>query len=196
MKTHAFALATLVAILGSTLACGGGEPPVKEPEVTVPEAGMPEPTAPDAEAPSAAIPAAPAEPAPPATPATPTAPTMKETLGAVAKIEVMAGGKKKTELAKAADVEAVLEAIGTDQTPSGVLRKCPDDWTLVMKDAAGVEKGSVGLCRAETLGPEFWAPKGERKGITLADEAGLKKVLKLEDPAKAKPTAKSAAPKK
>jgi hypothetical protein len=110
---------------------------------------------------------------------------MKETLGSVAKIEVTAGGKKKAEITKAADVDALLKAIGTDQVPSGPLRRCPDDWVVVMKDASGAETGSVGLCKSETLGPEFWAPKGERKRITLADEAAVKKALKIEDkPAK------------
>lgn len=106
--------------------------------------------------------------------------TMKETLGTITRIEVTAGGKPTAELKKLDDIDAALKAIGTDQVPSGDLRKCPDEWVVVFKDATEAEKGHMGLCKGDTLGAEFWSGKGERKGITVENEAKLKAALKLD----------------
>jgi hypothetical protein len=190
--------AVSLTILASSfvVACGGAPPPAPKPPEPAPVEAVAPPapsSAPSVEAP----PPASASATPPAAPP-PAGPSIKETVGAVSKVELMAGGKKKLEITKAAEVEALLKAIGTEQIPSGPKRRCMDDWTVVMKDAAGAEKGSVGLCKVETLGPEFFAPSGERKGITLADEAALKKALHLDEKPAGKPPsgapAKPAAP--
>jgi hypothetical protein len=91
-------------------------------------------------------------------------------------------GQKTLEIANAAEVEDALKAIGMGQSATGALRKCPDDYVLVMKDKDGATKGSIGLCTAETLAPEFFFTGRERKGISLADEAALRKMLKIPAP--------------
>lgn len=182
-------------------ACGGSDPePPKAPEA-------PAATAPP-EPPKAPEPPPPAPEPPPVAPAPPPAPTLKETLGTIAKAEVYDGKKKKVrEFAKQDDVTKLTAAIGLDQSPSGEKRRCPDDAVVVFKDDKGAEKGSVGFCKAETLGAEFWGPgANDRKGFSVADEGTVRKLLKLEEakaktpPAPAKPAAtpapKGTAPKK
>jgi hypothetical protein len=113
---------------------------------------------------------------------------LKETLGAIAIVDVMAKGKKKSDFKKPADVTALMNAIGPDQTAEGPLRKCADDMELQMKDKDGKVKGHVGLCAAGDMGAEFWSD-GDRKGIMLSDATAVRKMLKV-------PTPKAAAPKK
>jgi hypothetical protein len=121
--------------------------------------------------------------------------SIKATLGSVVKIEV--SGQKKMEITKQAEVDALLAAIGADQVPSGVRRRCPDIVVVTMKDASGTEKGNVGICDVTNLGPEFFTGAGnDRKGITLADEATVRKILKLEVPDAGANPSSSAAPKK
>lgn len=188
-------------IVASLLAACGGDPP---PPATNPEP-QPAPTTsavPTTEpAPTATTPA-PQPTTPPEPPKPPPAPALKDTLGEIKSIDVAAGKTKKPEITKAADVDAVLKAIGLDQTAEGALRKCPDDLTLSLKDKDKKVKGMVGLCNVEGLGPEFWTEGGERKGIKVSDEAGLRKVLKLAAPKAPKaattapPPAGTAKPKK
>ncbi len=179
-------------IVASLLAACGGDPPPPatnpepQPAVTTPAVPTTDP------APTATTPAP--QPTTPEPPKPPPAPALKDTLGEIKSIDVAAGKTKKPEITKAADVDAVLKAIGLDQSAEGVLRKCPDDLTLSLKDKDKKVKGMVGLCNVEGLGPEFWTEGGERKGIKVSDEAGLRKVLKLAAPKAPKPA--TAQPKK
>jgi hypothetical protein len=175
-------------VVASLLAACGGEPkPVTNPEPQpVPTTSASTPTEP---VPTATATAAPTATTPPEPPKPPPAPALKDTLGEIKSIDVAAGKTKKPEITKAADVDAVLKAIGLDQTAEGALRKCPDDLTLSLKDKDKKVKGMIGLCNAEGLGPEFWTEGGERKGIKVSDEAGLRKILKLAAPKAAKPPA-------
>lgn len=170
-------------------ACGGETPPAN----TAPSPPVASTPAVASSAPPLATAEAPPTPPPPATtasaptPPPPRVPALSETVGAVSKLELQKlepqkPPKKMLELTKAADVDAALKAIGMDQSPTGALRRCPDEFVLLMKDKDGQTKGSVGLCTAETLGPEFFATGVDRKGITLSDEAALRKLLKIPAP--------------
>lgn len=145
-----------------------------------PKARPPEPAALDATASAAPT----ASPPPSATPDAPTdARSIKVLVGAVATIEVTAGGKESKRLTTQADVDALLASIGTDQIPvKAPLRRCPDQWVIALRDAQGATKGSVGLCTAETLAPELFAPGVNRMPIALADEATLRRLLSIEAP--------------
>jgi predicted small lipoprotein YifL len=157
--------------------------------LALPACGKKKPAEPPPEPTATAEAATTAAPEPSATetaePAPPPAPALKEVLGTIAKIEVMKivapkmDKKKHLTFSKAPEVEKVLGAIGLDQSAKGDLRKCPDDFVLIMKDKDDAEKGTVGICNAETLGPEFTPAGGERKGITIPDEAAFRKLLKL-----------------
>jgi hypothetical protein len=172
-----FARRTATALLLALLvlpACGKENPAEPPPPPTTESTATPTPE-PTASAPASAE----AEPPPPA---------IKETLGKIAKLELMKTdevGKKQKELltiSEPKEIEEVLEAINIGQSATGILRRCTDDFVLVMLDEAGTAKGEVGLCDAEMLGPEFTPAGGERKGITLADEEAFRKNLKLPKP--------------
>jgi hypothetical protein len=188
----------LVAGGAVLFACGGGSKPVENPptETTATAAAtqdMPPPATATATATAVAT-AAPTATTPPP----PAVKSIKEQIGEIATIDVMAKGKKKSDFKKAADVEAVLKAVGPDAQPAGELRKCPDDLELQMKAKDGKVKGHVGICNVEGLGAEFWT-EGDRKGFKVADEAALRKTLKLAAPPAPKATATAAptaAPKK
>lgn len=160
-----------------------------------PKAKPPEPATPTV------APSAPPVPAPSAAPAASDASagrSIKETVGAVATIELTGRGKATITMTKPADVDALLAAIGTEQVPvKAPLRRCPDQWVLALKDKEGAVRGSVGLCTAETLAPEFSAPGVDRMPITLVDEASARKLLQIEAPSggTSKPAATSS-PKK
>ena len=191
MKTNWITLICLALPAVSLIACGGEQPASKPPE---PVASAAPPASESAVPASSAAAAAPSA-APAVTAEAPAGKPVKETIGAISKIEVTSQGKKKLDFTKQADVDALLKAIGTDQVPSGPQRRCPDDWVIVMKDKEGKEQGNIGLCNAETLGPEFFSSKGDRKGITLADEAAVRKMLKIETKPATKPASSgSAAP--
>lgn len=190
MGSRSLRIFILTFPFATLLACGREEPAAKPPAPIASAASAESSAAPA----SASVAPVASSSAPAASASAPARKSIKETIGTVTKIEV--SGKTKIELTRQADVAALLAAIGTDQVPSGVRRRCPDDVVVTMKDASGKETGNVGLCIAEALGPEFFTGAGDRKGITLADEAAVRKALKLEAP---KPSAKpssSAAPKK
>jgi hypothetical protein len=174
-KLVRLALSPLLIALLALPACGKKKPAEPPPTPTTEATAS---AAPEASATASAT----AEPEPPPPPA------IKEALGKVAKIDLMKISgpkmekKKQRTISKAAEVEAVLKSINADQSAKGELRKCPDDFVLVFMDDSGAEKGEVGVCNAESLGPEFTPAGGERKGITIPDEAAFRKDLKLPKP--------------
>lgn len=174
MKTTTASGLALVSCF-ALLACGGDKPLPKEPEapaIELPKSDFTPVTSSSTAEPTAVD----AVPEPTAGSA-----AIKEIIGTVTKVEVQEHGKKKHDIAKAADVDAFLEAVGTDQSPSGDRRRCADDFVAVLKDKDGTEKGSIGVCRGDSLGAELWAPGVERRGFTVADEAAFKKALKMTD---------------
>lgn len=157
----------------STLACAKAETPT--------------PAAPSAPPPATPAPAAPEAPAA----AAEKQETLAVLLGAVAKIDVEerslgaagATAGKKYAIADAAKIQAALSAVGLEQVADGAQRRCPDTLVLHLVDAAGAEKGAIGLCNTTALteasaleGPEFFQGS-TRGGIKLADEGALKKLL-------------------
>jgi hypothetical protein len=134
-------------------------------------------------------------PPPAATDTAPPAPApvvVKDALGKVAKIEVrevqLGEGTKSTRTySKPADVEAILKAIGVEQTASGPKRRCPDNVQLVFFDDGGAEKGQLGLCgglgaKDNLEGAEFGLTSNERGGVNISDAAALKKALNKAPP--------------
>jgi len=204
MTSRSILASALACILS---ACGGEAPP---PEVPPPPPAAPEPAAPvPPAAPEPAAAAAP--PAEPPAPAPPPASPIKDVLGKVAAIEVREvdvgkgadAVKSVRSYKKAPDIDAILKAIGTDQTASGPKRKCPDNVTVSFADEGGAEKGVLGLCGGlgakdpPLEGAEFGKTANDRAGIQLADAAALKKALTKAPPAqpkKAPPAGAASAP--
>jgi hypothetical protein len=176
MKNRSFALSVSIPFLFAACA-GETTPPAVSPE--------PAPVVNNAVAPAAVAPAPAAvvetPVAPPAEAPKPPTPTLKESLGEVVKVEIVRG-TKKTEISKTKDVEGILKAVGTDQVPSDARRRCLDDVSITLKDKVGAPKGTIGFCNVEGLGGEFQpsaAPAGDRRGIKVTDEPGLRKILDL-----------------
>lgn len=137
-----------------------------------------DPPSPPADTAPTPSPARTTEPTAAPTPTASAAPgrTIRAALGAIGKIEVT--GEIAKSIDKQADVDALLAAIGQDQVPNGPLRRCPDIVVLALKDDQGTDKGKVGICSFNSIGPEFFTGDGsDRKGIKLADEAAFRKAL-------------------
>lgn len=200
-----FALGLVLAAFGCVEAPAPTTPEQPAPPPPeAPAAPAPKPTAEPAAAAPSTPPAAPAEPPPPVAP--PPRP-LKDVVGRVAAIQVREmdmrpGGepvKTLREYKKAADMDAIMKAIGMEQTATGTKRRCPDDVQVAFVDETGAEKGTVGLCghldgKDDLQGAEFFSQPSDRAGIAMADAKALKKALAKAPPTK--PTATTGTPAK
>ena len=189
-STTSTLLASTILLVG----CGSAPEPAAMPEPPPAAAPPPSPEPPPAEAAPATPPAETAAPPPAPPPA-----VLKDVIGKVAKIEVRevelgAGVKSTRSYSKAADIDAILKAVGVDQAATGPKRRCPDTVQVVFLDEAGAEKGLLGLCgglgaKDELQGAEFGATMSDRGGLSIADAAALKKALNKAPPSAPKKAA-------
>lgn len=175
----------------SLFACGGETPPAQDPSTSSATTTPNTPAADPAPAPvTSAAPTTTPEPAPAPAPEptkVTTAKPLKEQITGATMVKVTVGHTgektkpKEVTIKNQKDVDALIAAVGSDQTPTDSRPKCMPNAELDFQDASGKSLGKLSAFCGDgevltTAG--YTDADGKGHGLTLSDAKALQDILK------------------